>query len=99
MDLSNFSPTEFSLDKEDAPSGVNKQPSSDQETAQGAMNRVKFIQRQHPSAAFWVGIEGGIQFDEQNQMCAFAWIVIKNAEFTGKARSGTFFLPPELQIW
>lgn len=92
-----FFPGEFfTWMKEDAPSGVNKQPSSDRETLHGAMNRVEFIQRKHPSAAFWVGIEGGIQFDEKNQMCAFAWIVIKNTKFTGKARSGTFFLPPRI---
>ncbi len=91
-----FPGNEFVWIQEDAPSGVSKQPFSDAETLQGAINRVQFIQKNFPDAAYWIGIEGGIQFDDEDQMSAFAWVVIKNSKLFGKARSGTFFLPPQI---
>ena len=93
-----FSGNEFVWSQTDAPSGVSKQPFSDAETLLGAINRVEFIQKNFPEAAYWIGIEGGIQFDDDSQMSAFAWIVIKNSEMMGKARSGTFFLPPQVAL-
>jgi len=91
-----FPGIEFSWIQEDAPSGVHKQPFSNEETLQGAVNRVNFIQKTFPEAAYWIGIEGGIQFNEENLMSAFAWVVIKNSDLIGKARSGTFYLPPRI---
>jgi len=91
-----FPGNEFVWFQADAPSGVSKQPFSDAETLQGAINRVGYIQESFPEAAYWIGIEGGIQFDEDSQMSAFAWVVIKTSELMGKARSGTFFLPPQI---
>jgi inosine/xanthosine triphosphatase len=91
-----FPESKFVWIQADAPSGVSKQPFSDTETLMGAINRVGYIQENFPEAAFWIGIEGGIQFDDNSQMSAFAWIVIKNSELMGKARSGTFFLPPRV---
>jgi inosine/xanthosine triphosphatase len=47
-----------------------------------------------PEADYWVGVEGGVEADER-EMSAFAWIVVESASgTTGKARSGTFLLPP-----
>ena len=43
-------------------------------------------------ADYWVGIEGGVDRDGE-QMLAFAWIVIRSREQTGKARTGAFYLP------
>ena len=80
----------------EAPSGVSLQPSSDEETYQGALNRVAFIKEKYQSASYWVAIEGGIQFDLNHQMSAFAWVVIRNAVNFGKARSGCFYLPPRV---
>jgi inosine/xanthosine triphosphatase len=78
----------------EVPSGVSHQPISDTETRMGACNRVKEIRNLYPEADYWVGIEGGVDFDEQGEMMAFAWVVIDNGQHLGKARSGSFYLPP-----
>lgn len=75
------------------PSGVSDQPLSDQETLQGAANRARNASRLVPYADYWIGIEGGIE-DQNEQMAAFAWVVVYTPKLTGKGRSGTFFLPP-----
>lgn len=77
------------------PSGVKDQPTSTDETLQGALNRVHAAAQSIPEADYWVGIEGGIE-DSGNEMAAFAWVVIYTHELTGKGRTGTFFLPPEV---
>ena len=76
-------------------SGVSDQPMSDLETLQGAETRVKNIQNQFPDYDFYVGIEGGVEESVPGLM-AFAWIVISNGIKTGKARTASFFLPPEV---
>lgn len=81
-------------------SKVPDQPSNDHETLQGALARVEGARFSVPEADYWVGIEGGIDVI-QGEMCAFAWIVIESSASgglikTGKARTGTFFLPPEI---
>jgi len=78
-------------------SGVSNQPSSDAETLLGAMNRVEAVSQQFPNNDFWVGVEGGIDFDENDEMRAFAWVVIKSGDQIGKARSGSFYLPPAIK--
>jgi len=53
-----------------------------------------------PEADYWVGIEGGVE-DENDEMAAekstamaaFAWVVVRSGDRVGKARTGTFFLP------
>lgn len=75
------------------PSGVSDQPLSDQETLQGAANRARNAARLVPQADYWIGIEGGIE-DQNEQMAAFAWVVVYTPKLIGKGRSGTFFLPP-----
>lgn len=89
-----FKNDSFSYLEVDAPSNVSQQPVGDRETFTGAYNRVAFIKSYYPDADYWVGIEGGVQFENEDEMCAFAWIVINNKEMSGKARTGTFFLPP-----
>lgn len=73
-------------------SGVSNQPKSDSETFTGALNRVLNASLVNDRADFWVGIEGGIQVVD-DEMMAFAWVVIRSAEKIGKARTGAFFLP------
>ena len=68
---------------------------SDAETFQGAMNRADTVKVNIPNADYWVGIEGGIA-KVGSEMCAFAWIVIKGQSKTGKAKTGTFFLPSKV---
>lgn len=80
----------------DVPSGVADQPMSDEETLKGAYNRVENAFAAQQEADFWIGIEGGVAKIE-NSLAAFAWVVVKTKDLTGKARSGLFFLPPAVQ--
>ena len=75
-----------------APSGVRSQPFSSAETLQGACNRVQQATHLVPEADYWVGIEGGVE-DQQGEMAAFAWVVVRSRTLVGKSRTGTFFLP------
>ncbi|OQP34393.1 inosine/xanthosine triphosphatase [Pantoea latae] len=70
-------------------SGVAAQPLSDAETRTGARQRVANARRAEPAADFWVAIEAGIEAE-----CAFAWMVVENAEQRGESRSASFTLPP-----
>lgn len=88
-----FPQVEFIAKPHDAPSGVSDQPMSEEETLKGAYNRVNAVFSQYPDADYWMGIEGGVTRIE-NELAAFAWVVVRSKELTGKARSGTFFLPP-----
>lgn len=73
-------------------SGVAAQPCSDEETLQGAHNRVSRAMTSRPEADYWVGIEGGIA-DTPGGMTAFAWMEIHSREQVGRARTAGFFLP------
>ncbi len=77
------------------PSGVPHQPRSDAETREGAENRAAGARRAHPEADYWVGIEGGID-DGDDGMVAFAWVVVRSSALSGRSRTGTFALPPEV---
>lgn len=77
------------------PSGISDQPMTDQETLLGAQNRVEAARLLSPEADYWVGVEGGIDRVGKG-MTAFAWIVIKNRQQTGMARTGAFFLPDQI---
>jgi len=76
----------------DVPSGVSRQPMSDAEMHQGALNRVENARRAMPEADFWAGIEGGTE-PINGQLAAFAWIVVHSPTLRGESRSGLFFLP------
>jgi inosine/xanthosine triphosphatase len=76
-----------------APSAVAHQPRSDEETLAGARNRAQNAMLRCPQADYWIGIEGGID-DSGPEMLAFAWIVVRSRDRIGRARTGTFGLPP-----
>jgi len=78
-------------------SGVSDQPMSDEETWQGARNRVDDARTKNPDADYWVGLEGGLDlFDDR--LMAFAWMVIANRDGRiSETRSVTLPLPPEVQ--
>ena len=76
-------------------SGVPDQPMSGAQTLQGAINRVENAQTKYSGSHFYVGIEGGVAETDSGLM-AFAWIVISDGKKTGKARTASFFLPPEV---
>lgn len=87
-----FPEDKFEVQGVTAESGVSDQPSSDSETYQGAFNRAENAKVAMPEADFWVGMEGGIEA-KGDDMESFAWIVVKSGNQSGKARTGTFFLP------
>ena len=91
---SQFSSASLKLIPVDVESGVSDQPDSDQETRQGARNRVEEARRAHPEADFWVGLEGGTM-SADDQLMAFAWMAIRGRNGKiGEARTVTLPLPP-----
>ncbi len=77
-------------------SGVSAQPMGDEETFQGAWNRVKAAQAIMPDADFWIGIEGGNIRSINEGMEVMAWVVVLSDKQMGKARTAGFFLPPKV---
>lgn len=69
-------------------SGVTAQPLSDAETRTGARQRAAHARQIRPQADYWVAIEAGAEGD-----CAFAWMVVENAQQRGESRSASFTLP------
>ena len=88
-----FPVVEFSIRTVSVPSDVAHQPMSEEETLRGALNRSEKARQAQPQADYWIGIEGGVQ-PIGSELAAFAWIVVRSTSHIGKARSGTFFLPP-----
>lgn len=76
-------------------SGVPDQPIGDEITRKGAENRVSELQEKCVEFDWFVGIEGGIE-QQNGQMTAFAWIVVKSGSKSGVARTATFYLPPRV---
>jgi len=88
-----FPETELQIEGYSAESGVSDQPMDDHETLLGAGNRAESCRKKVPDADFWIGLEGGCQFDGDD-LEAFAWMVVKSDSIVGKARTSTFVLPP-----
>ena len=59
----------------------------------GACQRTRAARVALPECSHWVGLEGGIEEGEHG-MAAFAWAVVLSGGRIGRARSGTFYLPP-----
>jgi len=76
-------------------SGVNDQPFDNEETLKGATNRADNAFTETKVADFYVGIEGGVE-PINEEMEAFAWVVVRSGKKYGKSRTGTFFLPKEV---
>lgn len=93
--LSAFIPEALELAGVSVESGVSDQPMSDAETLAGASNRARQAATEHPGFDYYVGLEGGVEQTSSGLM-AFAWMVISDGEKTGKARTASFFLPPEV---
>jgi inosine/xanthosine triphosphatase len=88
----------------EVPSGVSRQPGSDEETLRGARNRVAEARKRAPEADYWIGLEGGVgpsrvgmgevdSGDKIAEMTAYAWIVVQSIDQTGESRTGAFTLP------
>ncbi len=86
-----FDYTGISVDSE-----ISDQPMSAVETYQGAQNRIKNAIKENPVADFYCGIEGGLEYFE-NQLYAFAWIIIENKTgIVGKSKTASFMLPSKV---
>lgn len=77
------------------PSEVSDQPIGETETLRGAYNRARNAQREVPDADYHIGIEGGIEH-LNDELVAFAWIVVLSGDKIGKAKTGGFILPQEV---
>lgn len=76
-------------------SGVSDQPLSDAETYKGAFNRAKAAKKANALADYWVGLEGGVE-DNGKEMRSTVWVVIFSKNKMGKAKTGSFILPPRM---
>ncbi|MDP5211485.1 inosine/xanthosine triphosphatase [Pseudoalteromonas tunicata] len=74
----------------DAPSDVAAQPMTEQETLQGAINRVAFCQQF--AADYYVAIEGGVDHFSYGA-ATFAYVVIANANEQHVGRGANLPLP------
>ena len=91
-----FPEEEFSVEGFGVPSGVSDQPMGDEETYQGAWNRVQAVKEQYPQADYWIGLEGG-NIRRDDDMEVMAWIIVRSKEGGfGKARTAGFYLPPKV---
>ena len=79
----------------DVLSNVSHQPMTDEETRRGSMSRAHNTKEKHPDGDYWIGIEGGIERIDNN-LHAFAWMIILNKSQQGTARTATFPLPPKI---
>lgn len=77
-------------------SGVSNQPMTDEETRIGASNRAVKAREIIPKGDYWVGVEGGCDYLD-NDMVAFAWIVVLGKDKHGLARTALFRLPKQVQ--
>lgn len=91
-----FEGERFDFEGISVPSGVQDQPTDNQATLTGAMNRANNAMARVEDADYWVGIEGGIEKTGEREMQAFAWIVVRTRQYIGKGKTGTFFLPYEI---
>ena len=85
----------FAVSGLSVPSGVSVQPMTDVETLAGARKRAENARAAAPEADFWAGVEGGVE-SAADGMQAFAWVVVLGPRQIGEARTGMFFLPPEI---
>lgn len=86
----------FQIEAVSVASGVSDQPMNEDETLQGAVNRVGNARREYPGASFYIGIEGGVSL-HNGRLFAFAWIVVANDQFESHARTASFELPPVIR--
>lgn len=85
----------FTTEGISVPSGVSDQPMGDDETYQGAWNRVQAAKTQQPEADYWIGIEGG-NIRQGKEMEVMAWVIVLSNNRMGKARTAGFYLPPKV---
>ena len=77
-------------------SGVDDQPLSDAVARQGAENRAKRAREAVPQADYWVGVEGGCDY-QGDDMISFAWVVVLSKDHLASSRTAQFRLPRAVQ--
>jgi inosine/xanthosine triphosphatase len=88
-----FPETEFEFVPVKSESGVPDQPINEQ-TLEGARNRLKFVQNKYPDADYWISQEGGL-YKEEGKMFVRAWIAACDKEgFVTESSTSNFNLPP-----
>lgn len=76
-------------------SEVSDQPMNN-ETKQGARNRLTFIKNKFPNADFWISQEGGL-FEDGDKLYNRAWIVVCNNEgCVAESSTSLFYLPKQI---
>ena len=84
----------FSIKGIKVESNVSDQPMTNEETFNGAKNRV--VNMESNNGDFYVGIEGGcLKF--KNKLFAFAWVIVKNKKSFGYGKTSLFQLPSEIK--
>jgi len=87
-----FSDDEFEYIAVKSESGVPDQPMND-ETEQGALNRLVYIQERHPDADYWISQEGGV-YTDGDRLVNRAWIMVTDRSgYVGKSSTSSFYLP------
>lgn len=92
-----FSKAKIEVKGVPAQSGVADQPIGDQETKQGALNRIQDAKRLEPGADFYIGLEAGI-----DDGFTYAWLIIEDNPSHGEiarrgmSRSASLQLPPDV---
>jgi inosine/xanthosine triphosphatase len=77
-------------------SGVPDQPINEQ-TKQGAINRLDFIKTNYSKADFWISQEGGIFQEEDGRLCNQAWIAVcDKTGYTATSATAQFYLPSKI---
>ena len=79
----------------DCPSLVSCQPMGEEETLNGAKNRLESLKERAPKAEFYCSIEGGIE-RKDSMLYVFAWIILENKDSYQENKTATFRLPESL---
>ena len=86
---------EFEFKSVQSESGVPEQPMNE-ETEQGALNRLHYVRRRHCDADYWISQEGGL-FTDGDNLYNRAWILV--CDYRGhlsKSSTALFYLPPPI---
>ncbi len=88
-----FPDEQFEFEGISVTSEIPSQPMSNEQTLEGALNRVKNAKKIYEDADYWIGLEGGVS-DIGGEMRSFAWIVVSSKDgIEGKSRTADFALP------
>lgn len=78
----------------EALSGISEQPTSEDETSQGSINRAREALKNASSADFGIGIEVGYNLNSKNQYVMFCCTtLVDKSSFIETCQSSSFLLP------